>query len=133
VGRQQSRSKRQRWHKPGSQGHAAKPSRQVLGAPILICLSNFLYVSQTVPQDLLLPDRLPLKQSPLKGPPLQQAPLPCLLTLPVTIPGEKPANLVYSSKIQAISRAPVFMSGAGMSANTHKTTVEQLNDVHGTD
>jgi hypothetical protein len=32
------------------------------------------------------------------------------------VPGEKPSNLEYSSKIQAISRAPVFMSGAGTSS-----------------
>ena len=38
------------------------------------------------------------------------------ITLPVTTPGEKPPNLLYSSKNQAISRAPVFMSGAGMSS-----------------
>ena len=36
--------------------------------------------------------------------------------MPVTTAGEKPANLEYSSKNQDISRAPVFMSGAGMSS-----------------
>ncbi len=35
---------------------------------------------------------------------------------PVTTAGENPANLEYSSKNQDISRAPVFMSGAGMSS-----------------
>jgi hypothetical protein len=37
-------------------------------------------------------------------------------TFPVTTPGLKPLYLLYSSKNQAISRAPVFMSGAGMSS-----------------
>jgi hypothetical protein len=35
--------------------------------------------------------------------------------LPVTTPGLKPWNFSYSLMIQAISRGPVFMSGAGMS------------------
>lgn len=42
--------------------------------------------------------------------------LSVLLTFPVTTPGLNPLYLLYSSKNQAISRAPVFMSGAGMSS-----------------
>mmetsp|Transcript_9945 Transcript_9945/g.34288 ORF Transcript_9945/g.34288 Transcript_9945/m.34288 type:complete len:267 (-) Transcript_9945:403-1203(-) len=42
--------------------------------------------------------------------------LPCRsIGFPVTTPGENPMYLLYSSKNQAISLAPVFMSGAGMS------------------
>mmetsp|Transcript_37421 Transcript_37421/g.94440 ORF Transcript_37421/g.94440 Transcript_37421/m.94440 type:complete len:265 (+) Transcript_37421:771-1565(+) len=42
---------------------------------------------------------------------------PCRYTgLPVTTPGEKPLSLEYSSKNQAMTRASVFMSGAGMSS-----------------
>jgi len=36
--------------------------------------------------------------------------------LPVTTPGLYPRRREYSSKNHAISRAPVFMSGAGMSS-----------------
>ena len=49
-------------------------------------------------------------------------------SMPVTTAGEKPANLEYSSKNQDISRAPVFMSGAGMSSCGPMTSLIACRD-----